>query len=114
MTSKETDTFKPVEVTDETFQAEVIESPAPVLVEFYSPMCGHCQKMAKVLDALSGELAGAVRVAKVNVLENAATPEAYGVSGLPAFFLIKSGEISSRALGAMSKGRLKKSLGLAK
>lgn len=111
---KETVIVKPVEVTDEMFQAEVIESPGPVLVEFYSPACGHCQKMAKVLDALTGELAGEVKVVKVNVLENAATPERYGVTGLPSFFLIKAGEIASRALGAMSKGKLKNELGIAK
>jgi thioredoxin 1 len=75
-------------------------------------MCGHCSKMVKVLDALAAEQAGKVKVARVNVLENAATPEQYGVSGLPSFFFVKGGETISRALGAMSKGRLKKELGL--
>jgi thioredoxin 1 len=102
----------PVEVTDETFKAQVMESSMPVLVEFYSPQCGHCNKMVKVLDALAGEMAGTLKIARVNVLENSVTPEAYGVSGIPAFFLVKNGETVSRALGAMPKGRLKKELGL--
>ena len=103
---------RPVDVNDKTFLGEVLQSPIPVVLEFWSPQCMHCQKMAKVVDSLAGELAGKVKVAKVNVLENSLTPERYEVSGLPVFFLITDGDVVGRALGAMPRGRLKKELGL--
>jgi len=102
----------PVEVTDESFDNLVIRSGMPVLLEFYSPECMHCQKMAKVVVALASELSGKVPVVRVNVLENALTPERYEVGAIPAFFLINGGLVLHKAVGAMSKGRLKKELGL--
>ncbi|MBI5695172.1 MAG: thioredoxin [Nitrospirae bacterium] len=106
------DNTKPVDVTDATFDELVLESGLPVVLEFWSPLCVHCQKMAHVVDALAEELAGRAVVAKVNILENTDTPPKYGVTGIPAFFLIKGGEVAAKTLGAMPKGRLKADLGL--
>ncbi len=102
----------PVDVGDEDFQSVVGNSTIPVVLEFWSPECIHCRRMANVVEGLSKELSGRYLVAKVNVLENAVTPPMFGVSGLPSFFLLKGGEIVGRALGAMPKGRLKKELGI--
>jgi thioredoxin 1 len=108
----ETAVARPVDVNDESFDAEVMRSSMPVVLEFWSPQCMHCQKMSKVVESLAEELAGKVKVVKVNILENAVTPERFGVSGLPAFFLIKGGEVTAKTLGAIPRGRLKKDLGL--
>ncbi len=102
----------PLDVNDAGFRAAVEGSSLPVVLEFWSPACVHCRKMAKVVDSLALELAGKYLVAKVNILENALTPPLFGVTGLPAFFRIKDGEVVGRALGAMSKGRLKRELGI--
>ncbi|MGA2192490.1 MAG: thioredoxin domain-containing protein [Nitrospirota bacterium] len=103
---------KPVDISDETFNDEVMLSDMPVVLEFWSPECGHCKKMAKVVDKLAAELAGRYKVAKVNILENAASPVIFGVSGVPAFFLIFDGKVKARTMGAIPKGRLKKDLGI--
>jgi len=102
----------PIEITDQDFEHEVMHSDSPVVVEFYSPKCTHCQRMVNTVDALSKELDGKVKVAKVNVLENPLTSTRYEVTGIPAFFLIKKGIVTGSTLGAMSKGKLKKELGL--
>lgn len=106
------DASKPVDVTDATFDDIVMGSELPVVLEFWSPRCTHCQKMARVVDALAAEFAGRVLVAKVNIIENAATPPQFEVTGIPAFFHMKAGKVVAKTLGAMSKGRLKKDLGL--
>ena len=102
----------PVDVDDASFDQMVKGSKLPVVVEFWSPNCSHCKKMAPVVDALAREFAGRLVVAKVNILENVVKPEEFGVTGLPAFFLIEDGKAVGKTLGAMPKGQLKKDLGL--
>ena len=102
----------PLNITDQNFESEVMQSDVPVVVEFYSPKCTHCQRMVNTVDALSKELDGKVKVAQINVLENPLASIKYEVSGIPAFFLIKGGLVTGSALGAKSKGKLKKELGL--
>lgn len=102
----------PVDINDQNFAIEVIESDVPVVVEFYSPNCTHCQRMANTVDALSRELDGRMKVVRVNILENPLASMKYEVGGVPAFFLIKNGIVAGRTLGAKSKGKLKKELGL--
>lgn len=102
----------PLDINDQNFEREVMQSEVPVVVEFYSPKCTHCQRMVNTVDALSKELDGKVKVAKVNVLENPLFSMKYEVSGIPAFFLIKDGLVTGSTLGAMSKGKLKHELGL--
>ena len=106
------DTSMPVEATDATFDQEVNNSQLPVILEFYSPRCGHCMKMESVVNSLSGELAGQAKVVKVNVLGNAITPSRYGVHGVPAFYLIKNREVVTSAVGSMPEEELKSRLGL--
>ncbi len=105
---------EPIDVTDATFEAEVINSQGPVVVEFWSPECVHCQHMTGIVASLAKEMDGKAKVAKVNILENPVTPKRYEVTGIPRFFLINKGHVASDALGAMSKGKLKKELGLDK
>ncbi len=100
------------DANEENFHNLVIHSPLPVVLEFWSPECSFCMKMAKVLDALASEMSGRYRVVKMNVLENPYTPNNFGVKGIPAFFRIEDGKVVGRAEGAISKGRLKKALGI--
>ncbi len=102
----------PLDINDENFEHEVMHSEVPVVVEFYSPNCTHCQRMVNTVDALSEDVAGKVKVVRVNVLENPLASMKYEVSGIPAFFLIKNGLVVSSTLGAKSKGKLKGELGL--
>jgi thioredoxin 1 len=101
-----------MDVADSDFDSVVMRSTQPVMIEFFSPNCGHCSKMAKVVDALEDELAGSVKVVRMNILENTVVPARFGVTGIPAFFLIHNGEVAAKTLGAMPKGRLKSDLGL--
>jgi len=106
------DEGKPIDVDEDSFEAEVKNSEIPVVLEFWSPKCSHCQKMHKVLDALAEEFAGIVKVAKVNVLEHVALARPYDVTNIPAFFYIVNGMVRGSTVGAMSKGKLKDELGL--
>lgn len=106
------DTSMPVEATDATFDQEVGKSDIPVIVEFYSPKCGHCIKMESVVNSLAGELAGQAKVVKVNVLGNTLSPSRYGVHGVPAFYLVKNGDVVTSAVGSMSEDELRRRLGL--
>lgn len=103
---------KPVDVTDQDFDAVLNEADMPVVLEFWSPDCVHCQRMANTVEALALEYSGELVVAKVNVLENPLAPAKFGVSGIPAFFYIKGGRVLSKTTGAMPKGKLKEQLGL--
>ncbi len=101
-----------LDANEKNFHGLVIHSPLPVVLEFWSPKCSFCLKMAKVLDALALEMSGRYRVVKMNVLENSYTPNNFGVTGIPAFFRIEDGKVVGRAEGAMSKGKLKRELGI--
>lgn len=106
--------IKPLDVTDDEFESEIIKSEIPVVVEFWSPECVHCMRMANTVQALAEEFGGIIKVAKVNVLENPVSPGKFGVSGIPAFFYIREGIVAGKTTGAMPKGRLKDELGLAR
>jgi thioredoxin 2 len=94
---------KPVTVTDATFAAEVERSAVPVLVDLWAPWCGPCRIIAPVLDQLAVELAGRVRIAKLNVDENPATASRFKVSSIPTLLLLKGGREVDRIVGAQSK-----------
>ena len=106
------DTFVPVNVDDASFDSVVIKSGMPVAVEFWSPKCMYCMKMAKVLDDLAKEFYGRALVVKVNVDENPRTQARFGVTGVPVFILFKFGRILGQTSGAMPKGKLKTALGM--
>jgi len=100
---------KPIELNPENFIKEVLNSPEPVLVDFWAPWCGPCQMMAPVLDELAGELAGKVKVAKVNVDDpaNRSLAEQYGINGIPNLKIFKDGKEIKDLIGFRSKEVLK-------
>ncbi|MBD3624378.1 MAG: thioredoxin [Rhodobacteraceae bacterium] len=95
-----------VKVTDGTFEAEVVNSDVPVVVDFWAEWCGPCKQIGPALEELSEEYAGKVKIAKVNVDENPASPSQLGVRGIPALFLFKDGQVVSNKTGAAPKAAL--------
>ena len=97
------DTGRPVTVTDATFAAEVERSPLPVLVDLWAPWCGPCHVVAPVLDQIAAEMAGRVRVAKLNVDDNPRTAARFAVQGIPTLLVIKGGQEVDRIVGVQPK-----------
>jgi thioredoxin 2 len=93
----------PVVVTDETFQQEVLNAREPVLLDCWAPGCPPCQKLAPVLDELAGELAGRVKVAKLNVVENLRTANQFGIRSVPTLLVFQYGQVVDRLVGALPK-----------
>ncbi len=92
--------------TDEQFQADVLESSMPVLVDFWAQWCGPCKMIAPILDEIAVEYANKVKVVKVNVDDNHETPAKYGVRGIPSLMLFKNGELVANKVGALTKSQL--------
>jgi thioredoxin 1 len=93
-------------VSDATFDAEVLQSPLPVLVDYWAEWCGPCRMIAPILDEIAKEYAGRLTVAKLNVDENQQTPQKYGIRGIPTLMLFKNGNIEATKVGAVSKSQL--------
>ena len=92
-----------IQVTEQNFEAEVIQSTLPVIVDFYADWCGPCKMIAPALEEIAGDLAGRVKVAKVNVDEQSALAQRYHVQSLPTLLYFQNGEVVNQTIGATSK-----------
>jgi len=93
-------------VTDASFKTDVLEAGIPVLVDFWAPWCGPCRAVAPVLDQLDAELAGRLKIVKMNVDENQQIPGALGVRSIPTLVVFKGGKAVQGAVGALSKAQM--------
>jgi thioredoxin 1 len=88
-----------LEVNDATFDQEVLQSEQPVLVDFWAVWCGPCKMIAPIVDSIAANFAGQLKVTKVNVDQNGATPSRYGIRGIPALLLFKGGKVADQIVG---------------
>ncbi len=95
-----------IATSDANFDTEILQSNIPVLVDFWAEWCGPCKMIAPILDEAATEYDGKVKIAKLNIDENPATPPKYGVRGIPTLMLFKNGEVSASHVGALSKSQL--------
>jgi thioredoxin 1 len=95
-----------INVTDDSFQKDVLESEIPAFVDFWASWCGPCRMIGPVFEELSNEYAGKVKFAKINVDENPKTPSNYGVRGIPTLIMFKGGKAVDQIVGAVPKSQL--------
>lgn len=93
-------------INDADFESVVVNSDIPVLLDFWAPWCGPCKMIAPVLDELAPEFAGKVKIVKMNVDDNQATPAQFGVRSIPTLLLIKDGQVIATQVGALPKTQL--------
>ena len=92
--------------SDASFQADVLDAGTPVLVDYWAEWCGPCKMIAPILDEVSKDYDGKLRVAKMNVDENRDVPSKYGIRGIPTLMLFKNGQLAATKVGALSKAQL--------
>ena len=93
-------------VSDESFEADVLKSETPVLVDFWAEWCGPCKIIAPALEELAGEMGERMTVAKVNIDDNPGVPSKYGVRGIPTLMLFKDGQVAATKVGTLPKNAL--------
>ncbi len=98
---------QPIEVSDATFEQQVLRSPEPVLVDFWAPWCGPCRMVAPVVEKLAGELPGRLRVVKINVDDNPSVSMRFGVQGIPTMIIFRGGQVADRWVGALPEGAIR-------
>ena len=92
--------------SDASFNADVIEADKPVLVDYWAEWCGPCKMIAPILDEVSKDYDGRLKIAKMNVDENREVPAKYGIRGIPTLMLFKGGQLAATKVGALSKAQL--------
>jgi thioredoxin 1 len=102
------------EITDVNFDAEVLQSSQPVLVDFWAPWCGPCRQIAPLIEQLAGENNGSAKVVKLNVDDAPNSAQSYGVSSIPTLMVFKDGEVVDRFVGVQPKTRLQQAIDSAK
>ena len=93
-------------VSDASFDADVLKADRPVLVDYWAEWCGPCRAIAPILDEVSRDYDGRLRVAKMNVDENREVPAKFGIRGIPTLMLFKNGQLAATKVGALSKAQL--------
>lgn len=93
-------------VSDAEFEEKVLKSALPVLVDFWAEWCGPCKMIAPILEEIAGEYDGKLKIAKLNIDDNPATPPKYGIRGIPTLMLFKNGNVEATKVGAVSKSQL--------
>ena len=96
------------QVSDASFDGDILKSQVPVLVDFWAPWCGPCRSVAPIVDDLATQYAGKLKVAKVNVDESTEIAMRYQITSIPTFILFKNGEVADRALGALPRSEFVK------
>jgi thioredoxin 1 len=93
-------------ISDTTFEADVLKSSQPVLVDYWAEWCGPCKMIAPILEDVAREYSGKLKIAKLNIDENQETPPKYGIRGIPTLMLFKNGNVEATKVGALSKTQL--------
>ena len=95
-----------VHLSDDSFEDEVINTDGPVLVDYWADWCGPCKMIAPILDEIASEYKDKIKIVKLNIDENPATPPKYGIRGIPTLMLFKGGNVEATKVGAVSKSQL--------
>lgn len=95
-----------IHLSDAAFEQEVLQSQLPVLVDYWAEWCGPCKMIAPILEDISKEYTGRLKVAKLNIDDNQQTPPKYGIRGIPTLMLFKNGNVEATKVGALSKSQL--------
>jgi thioredoxin 1 len=93
-------------ISDDSFEQEVLQAGVPVLVDYWADWCGPCKMISPILDEVAKEYAGRLKVCKLNIDENQATPPKYGIRGIPTLMIFKNGNVEATKVGALSKSQL--------
>ena len=95
------------QISDDSFQTEVLQASVPVLIDFWAPWCGPCRAIAPIVEELAGTYSGKLKVVKMNTSDNTDVPSRYGVTAIPTFLVIKKGEVAAQFRGQMPYEKLK-------